>query len=105
VSIPGDRPTGHGDSPPRRVVFADGRYSRHASPRRDQPDRNKRGWPHHVAITADEVHDFANMLSVAPRGYHFWRDDIDYAVFCFKEEADANRFRERFGSERVSNRP
>jgi len=47
--------------------------------------RIKREGPHHVAIPADMVmgkgydvvHDFANMLSVAPRSYGFRRDDVD----------------------------
>ena len=50
----------------------------------------------------DAVHGFARTLSVAPRGYHFWRDDADYVVFCFKKEADAEQFRERFSGERVN---
>jgi len=43
--------------------------------------RVKREWPHHVAILADkvmgkgydEVHGFANTLSVGPRGHGFRR--------------------------------
>jgi hypothetical protein len=49
----------------------------------------------------DVVHGFARTLSVAPRGYGFWRDDVDYVVFCFLKPEDAEVFLERFGGERV----
>jgi len=71
--------------------------------------RVKREWPHHVAILADkimgkgydEAHGFADTLSVGPRTYSLRRDDVDYVVFCFKEEARADLFAARFDGERV----
>ena len=72
--------------------------------------RVKREWPHHVALPAgqvqgknyDVVHGLARTLSVAPRTYHFRRDDVDHVVFCFADPADADLFRERFNGKRLA---
>ena len=51
-----------------------------------------RKWPHHAALAAEKVRGivnkeavrgFADALSVAPRPYHFRRDDADFVVFSF----------------------
>ena len=71
-------------------------------------------WPHHVVLSADKVkglrnsttvHDFANILSVAPRTYWLRSDDADYVVFCFTKPEDAQAFAERFGGERLPETP
>ena len=62
--------------------------------------RIKREWPHHVALSAHQVEGrhygvvqgFANTLSVAPRGYGFRRNDVDYVIFCFAKPDDAEAF-------------
>ena len=65
--------------------------------------------PHHVALVTskvegrsyDVVYGLARTLSVAPRGYHFWRDDVGYVVFCCAKPEDAEVFCQRFGGERM----
>jgi hypothetical protein len=67
-----------------------------------------RGWPHQVALPADEcrgthfrtLHAFCIGLSLCPRGHSVFHDDRWWQVFCFAEEAHANAFRARFGGER-----
>lgn len=68
-----------------------------------------RGWPHQVALPADELkgagyaprHGFASTMSLCPRTHSFRRDDRDFVVLCFAEEAHAERFMERFGGELI----
>jgi len=67
-----------------------------------------RGWPHQVALPADEcrgthfrtLHAFCIGLSLCPRGHSVFHDDRWWQVFCFAEGADADAFRARFGGER-----
>ncbi|HKD28012.1 MAG TPA: hypothetical protein VKC66_19165 [Xanthobacteraceae bacterium] len=49
----------------------------------------------------EAVRGFADSLSVAPRPYHFGRDDAYFVVFCFAKPDDAQAFAERFGGERL----
>jgi hypothetical protein len=71
------------------------------------PNTRDREYPHQVAMTEDasggenyeQVHTFANALSVAPRGHAFCRDGIWHTVFCFRERADAEKFQKQFGGE------
>jgi hypothetical protein len=71
--------------------------------------RVKREWPHHVATPGDtvmskgydQVHEFADKLSVGPRAYHFRRGDVDYVVFCCSDPVHADVFSEWF-SERMA---
>lgn len=67
-----------------------------------------RGWPFQVAVPADQcrgehyrtiVH-FCLSLSVASRHPGFSRGDEWWCVFCFAVEADAEKFRGRFGGEK-----
>jgi hypothetical protein len=68
-----------------------------------------RDYPHQVALRADKVsggnyeivYGFCRRLSVAPRGGYFRHDDIDYVVFCFREEDDAACFCAQFEGQRV----
>ncbi len=70
-----------------------------------------RDWPHHVALPADKVRGltnsepvrgFADTLSVAPLTYSIHRADLDFVVFCFVKQEDAETFCKRFGGERLS---
>jgi len=79
-------------------------------PNTPRPPERLRKWPHHVALAADKVRGivndeavrgFADVLSVAPRPYHFRRDDSDFVVFCFAKPEDAQAFAERFDGERL----
>jgi hypothetical protein len=71
-----------------------------------------RDYPHQVALRSDKVagrnhevvHGFCRDLSVAPRRGYFRHDDLDYVVFCFREEHDAARFCAKFDGQRVEPR-
>jgi hypothetical protein len=52
-------------------------------------------------VNDEAVRGFADSLSVAPRPYHFRRDDAYFVVFCFAKPDDAQAFAERFGGERL----
>jgi hypothetical protein len=67
-----------------------------------------RRWPHQVALPASasqgtarsqELHAFADQLSVCSRGHSFVRNDEWYNVYCFSERADAEKFLHRFQGE------
>jgi len=70
------------------------------------------GWPFQVVIPANDVrgagyasrYDFANTMSLCPRGHSIRRDDTDYVVLCFSERTDAERFMKRFGGEFIEPR-
>jgi len=65
------------------------------------------GWPHQVALPESEtlgyryrfVHEFCRDLSLCPRGHSVYHADQWWRVYCFKEAADAELFRKRFGGE------
>jgi hypothetical protein len=67
-----------------------------------------REWPHQVVLPArlcerggyNEIHEFCRDLTLCTRGHSLYHDDQWFHVYCFKEAADAHRFRERFGGER-----
>jgi hypothetical protein len=67
-----------------------------------------RGWPHQVALPADQVtgakfdivHGFCKGLSLCERGHCVRRDNVGYVVFCFADPAHAELFRARFNGER-----
>jgi hypothetical protein len=65
---------------------------------------------YHVAVAADKVgghknynglHVFAEASSVAPRTYSLRRGNLDFVVFCFSKQEDAQAFYEQFGGERL----
>lgn len=64
------------------------------------------GWPHQVALPSsvtvrefEIIRAFVSSLSVSPRGHSFFRDGLDYNVYCFADPEHAERFRARFGGE------
>src|SRR5262249_31867621 len=66
------------------------------------------GWPHQVALLEENctgmphyenVRRFAEALSVCSRHHRYRHADAWHLVFCFREKADAERFKERFGGE------
>jgi len=69
-----------------------------------------RGWPHQVAVRASATKgaqhaaalEFCKNLSLAPRKHSFRRDDQDWNVWCFAEEAHAQAFQREFGGEFVT---
>lgn len=64
-----------------------------------------KGWPHQIALPQDRVSgrpfngilQFCSILSIAPRGRSFVRDDEWYVVFCFADKEDADLFQRRYG--------
>jgi hypothetical protein len=62
-----------------------------------------REYPHQIAMQEDTVTSavsgFADALSVCSRGHAFFHNDTWHNVFCFKEKADAEKFRAQFGGE------
>ena len=65
-----------------------------------------RGWPHQVALPSPQVvRQFSEImtccrsLSACVRGHWFRRDDVDFVVKCFAEEAQAATFAAQFGGE------
>ena len=65
----------------------------------------ERDWPYHIALPAavlrsasEAVYAFIRPLSVAPRPWHFRRNERDFVVFCFARPQDAQAFAERFGA-------
>ena len=50
----------------------------------------------------DEVYDFCKDLSLCQRGHCFVRDSEYIKVWCFAEEADAQKFIARFGGEMIA---
>ncbi len=45
------------------------------------------------------VHQFADALSVCPRGHSYFHEDKWHQVFCFREKSDAEKFQAKFGGE------
>ena len=66
-----------------------------------------RDYPHHVELRADLTTDknsdaalaFCRGLTLALRGHHRRKGDIDYNVWCFANPAHANAFLARFGGD------
>jgi hypothetical protein len=71
------------------------------------PNTRDREFPHQIALLADQcrgdnyqrTHQFADTLSAAPSGHSFFHDDKWHDVFCFREKADAETFKAKFGGE------
>jgi hypothetical protein len=67
-----------------------------------------REWPHQVVLPARlgqrdcyrEMHEFCRDLTLCTRGHSLYHDNQWFQVYCFREEADAHKFLERFGGER-----
>jgi hypothetical protein len=68
------------------------------------------GWPYQVALAQrlttgkklDEVYAFCKDLSLCSRGHIFMRDGEHIKCWCFAEEADAQKFIDRFGGEMIA---
>jgi len=66
-----------------------------------------RDWPYQVALPESAcygggykvIHDFCKDLSLCPRGHAVVHDDQWFNVYCFAEQADAEKFMKRFGGE------
>ena len=66
-------------------------------------------WPHQVALRADQssgsnwikIREFCKGLSLCPRGHSFYRDRIDFNVYCFAERDHAELFCVRFAGELI----
>ena len=65
-----------------------------------------RGWAHQVALPSSQVvRQFSEImasyskLSACVRGHWFRRNDVDFVVKCFVEEAQAAKFAAQFGGE------
>jgi hypothetical protein len=64
-----------------------------------------RGWPHQVALPADQcrggnygfIHAFCRELSLCDRQHSVFHDDKWWLVLCFADRDHAEQFRERFG--------
>ena len=67
-----------------------------------------RGWPHQVAVPADECRGspgrfmdaFCLDLSVCERDHSVFHEDKWWIVYCFADPVHAEKFRVRFGGER-----
>jgi hypothetical protein len=66
-------------------------------------------WPNQVAPRADRcsgtnwvtIRDFCKGLSLCPRGHSFYRDSMDFNVYCFAELEHAKQFCARFDGEMI----
>jgi len=65
-----------------------------------------RGWPHQVALPSPQVvQQFSDIMAACQRlsacdgGHWFRRDDVNFVVKCFAEEAQAAQFASEFGGE------
>ena len=47
-----------------------------------------------------EIHEFCKGMTLCNRGHVVFHDDEWFHVYCFAEEADADKFQQRFGGER-----
>ena len=66
-------------------------------------------WPHQVALRADQssgsnwttIREFRKELSLCSRGHPFYRDRIDFNVYCFAGRNHAELFCMRFEGELI----
>jgi hypothetical protein len=64
-------------------------------------------YPHQIVVSCEIlrggnyhfIHYFCEGLSVAPRGHSVVKNDEWHHVFCFRLQADAEKFQQRFGGE------
>lgn len=69
------------------------------------PARIDREFPHQIIVPCSLlsgghyhfVRYFCDGLSAAPRGHSVVKDDEWHQIFCFRDRADAELFRQRFG--------
>jgi hypothetical protein len=69
-----------------------------------------RDYPYQVELRADLTTGkkynaalaFCRDLSLAPRGHHRRKNDIDYNVWCFADQAHADIFQARFGGKAMT---
>ena len=68
-----------------------------------------RGWPHQVALPASValnggylvIKAFCEGLSSCDRGHAVFHENEWFNVYCFAEPADAEKFMQRFGGEKI----
>jgi hypothetical protein len=71
-----------------------------------------RHWPHQVALPASAslnggykaIYDFCKDLSLCARGHTVLHNDEWFNVYCFSDEAHAEKFMARFGGEKFDPR-
>ena len=69
-----------------------------------------RGWPHQIVLPArlcegggyKEIREFCKGMTLCNRGHAVFHDDEWFHVYCFAEEADADKFKQRFGGVRFN---
>jgi hypothetical protein len=50
----------------------------------------------------NEIHEFCKDLMLCSRGHAVYHNNDWYHVYCFSDPADAEKFNQRFGGEKVN---
>lgn len=69
-----------------------------------------RGWPYQIVLPArfcegggyKEIHEFCKGMTLCSRGHAVYDNGEWFHVYCFAKEADANKFKQRFGGEKFN---
>jgi hypothetical protein len=86
--------------------------SRGLSKGRAEPSKDRREWPHQLALSAEFlrgknciiVQRFCRGLSVCSRNRKYWREGKEYIAYCFASHGDAEFVQMHFGGEFVDPR-